>query len=90
MAIITIPTVTASGATMRLIRGDSSLEFFGGSTVAVQSTKALWAVSFPLAAQKIDTDELIDIYADGVGAPPNIVRSDEDMEAIREEQAEAQ
>ncbi len=53
MALITIPTVRATGVTLRLLRGDSPLEFFSGSEVIIQSTKAVWLLSFPLVTQKI-------------------------------------
>jgi len=55
MASITIPSVIAAGAQMRLIRGDSMLEFMDGSAVGVQSTKALWVMSFPLRPTKTAT-----------------------------------
>lgn len=37
----------------RLIRGDQALEFFSGAAVIVQSTKAIWVLSFPLRVQKL-------------------------------------
>jgi hypothetical protein len=37
----------------RLVRGDIALEFFSGASVIVQSTKAIWVLSFPLRVQKL-------------------------------------
>jgi len=37
----------------KLVRGDQALEFFSGAAVIVQSTKAFWALSFPLRVQKL-------------------------------------
>ena len=53
MAIITIPEIKAPSTSMRLIRGDSTLEFFDGSVVAWQTTKALWVLEFPLVVQRL-------------------------------------
>lgn len=53
MAIITIPAITASSMNFRLARGDNTLEFFDGGVVAIQSTKAIWVLSFPLVTQKL-------------------------------------
>jgi hypothetical protein len=55
MALITIPTIPAQGVQFQLIRGDTPLEFFGGGEVIVQSTKAVWALNFPLKPQDIST-----------------------------------
>jgi hypothetical protein len=43
----------------------------------------------PEAMDKLDTDQLIDEYAKIVGVPANIVLSDDDVAAIREERARA-
>ncbi len=54
MAIITLPsTPPANAMDFRLIRGDQALEFFSGAAVIVQSTKAIWVLSFPLRVQKL-------------------------------------
>ncbi len=53
MAIITLPSIVAQSATMELIRGDGALEFFDGSQVGVQSTKAVWVMTFPLKPLKL-------------------------------------
>lgn len=45
---------------------------------------------FPSAADKIDPDQAIDIYADLTSIPPGIVRSDDEVAEIREAQAAAQ
>jgi hypothetical protein len=42
------------------------------------------AAAFPEAADKLNVDEAIDDYADRAGSPPKIIRSDEDVEALRE------
>ena len=44
----------------------------------------------PGVIDKIDTDKLIDEYADITGVPPQIVRSDEEVAAIREGRAQAE
>jgi hypothetical protein len=43
----------------------------------------------PDVVDKIDLDQAVDEYARIVGAPPSIVRSDEDVEAMREAKAQA-
>ena len=43
----------------------------------------------PNALDKLDVDQLINEYADITGVPPNIVRSDEEVAAIREGKAKA-
>lgn len=53
MAIITLPTISAQGADLHLIRDDQALEFYGGSQAIIQNTKALWAFSFPVAPKRI-------------------------------------
>lgn len=46
------------------------------------------------ALDKIDSDELMDQYADAVGVPPKVLRSDEDVQQLRaqrqQQQAQAQ
>lgn len=54
MAIITLPTISATLMDLRLVRGDQTLEFFDGSEVIVQSNKAIWILSFPLNEQLLD------------------------------------
>lgn len=45
----------------------------------------------PSVVQKLDLEETVDQYAELVGAPPKIIRTDEEMEAMREAQkAQAQ
>jgi hypothetical protein len=48
------------------------------------------AAAFPEAADKLNVDEAIDDYADRAGSPPKIIRSDDDVEAIREQRARQQ
>lgn len=48
MAIITLPAISARSTSLQLLRGDNILEFFSGAAVVVQSTKAVWILSFPL------------------------------------------
>lgn len=54
------------------------------------------AGAFPEVLDKIDADQAVDEYAESLGVPPSIVRSDEDVEARRQarrqanEQAQAQ
>lgn len=44
----------------------------------------------PEIMDKIDTDQSIDEYADAVGAPPTIIRSDDDVAADRQARQQAQ
>ena len=48
------------------------------------------AASFPEAADRLDIDETIDEYADRAGAPPRILRSVQDAQAIRQQRAQQQ
>lgn len=47
------------------------------------------AATFPEAIDKLDADEAIDQYADAVGVPPKIIRSDDTVERIRFERQQA-
>jgi Bacteriophage head to tail connecting protein len=42
----------------------------------------------PRLADKVDTDQAVDVYADLISLPPRIVRSDEQVEAIRQQRAQ--
>lgn len=44
----------------------------------------------PALLDKIDTDQMVDILATGLGAPGSIINSDEKTQAIREQRAQAQ
>jgi hypothetical protein len=44
----------------------------------------------PETADKIDTDQAIDVYADMLSVPPGVVRSDETVAQIRGDRAQAQ
>jgi hypothetical protein len=44
----------------------------------------------PETLDKIDADQLIDVYSDLTSIPPGIVRSDEDVAVIRQQRAQAQ
>ena len=48
------------------------------------------AASAPTVLDKIDGDQLLDIYADLTSIPPGIVRSDEAVAQIRQQRADAQ
>jgi hypothetical protein len=43
----------------------------------------------PAAADKINTDQLVDVYGDMMSIPPGVVRTDEEVEAMRADRAEA-
>jgi hypothetical protein len=43
---------------------------------------------FPEAVIKFDAEQSIDAFAEGIGAPPKIIRSDQIIERMREEQAQ--
>jgi hypothetical protein len=47
------------------------------------------ASASPDAMIKLDTDQMLDEYADATGAPPTVTRSDAEVSAIRQAQAEA-
>lgn len=53
MALITIPTIPAKGANLRLLRGDSAVEMMDGGVTIVAPPKAVWLLSFPLRPQRI-------------------------------------
>lgn len=55
MAVITLPALQAQSMTLQLVRGDVSLEFFGGSEAIIASTKALWVISMKLRSMKAGT-----------------------------------
>lgn len=55
-----------------------------GQTERVTSFIGNLAAAFPEAADKLNVDEAIDDYADRAGSPPKIIRSDKDVEQIRE------
>jgi len=48
------------------------------------------AAASPAVMDKVDTDQMVDEYGDACGISPKIVRSDEDVQAMRQQQAEAQ
>jgi hypothetical protein len=50
----------------------------------------LVAVAGPSVLDKLDLDQTTDEYGVAIGAPPQMVRSDEDVAAIREQRAKAQ
>jgi hypothetical protein len=48
------------------------------------------AAVFPEVVDKIDADQVIDEYGDALAVQPSVVRSDDEVEAIRAERAERQ
>jgi len=44
----------------------------------------------PSILDKFDADQFVDEYADGLGVPPSIIRSDEEVAAMREDRAQQQ
>jgi hypothetical protein len=48
------------------------------------------AAAAPEALDKLNVDETIDDYADRAGAPPKIIRSDEEVQQLREARAQQQ
>lgn len=65
--------------------GIAGLERFAGFAQGVIAADPSMAV-----LDKVDLDQMLDVYADAVSIAPNIVRSDEDVAAIREEKRKAQ
>jgi hypothetical protein len=48
------------------------------------------AGAFPEAGDKLNTDEMIDEYADRAGAPPNLIRTAAEVAALRQRRAQQQ
>jgi hypothetical protein len=48
------------------------------------------AGSNPTVLDKVDMDQAVDEFADGAGVPPHIIRSDDDVEKVRESRAQQQ
>jgi hypothetical protein len=65
--------------------GVSGLERFAGFVGNLVSQ-----TGNPALLDKVDTDQLIDVYADQISVPSEVVRSDEDVAAMRQERAQAQ
>lgn len=61
-----------------------------GQTERVTSFIGNLAAAFPEAADKLNVDEAIDDYADRAGSPPKIIRSDQDVQALREARQQQQ
>jgi hypothetical protein len=59
-----------------------------GQTERVTSFIGNLAAAFPEAADKLNVDEAIDDYADRAGSPPKIIRSDDEVEQLREQRAQ--
>ena len=65
--------------------GISGMERFAGMVgQIVQTTQS------PESLDKVDADQFIDVYGDLSGVPPGIIRSDEQVEAMRVARAKAQ
>lgn len=63
--------------------GISSVERFAQFVTQVGSVS-------PTALDKVDSDEMIDVYGDMTSVPPRILRSDDDVASIRNARAKAQ
>ncbi len=65
--------------------GIAGIERFAGfvGSIAAQTQN-------PALLDKVDQDQMIDEYGDAVGISPKIVRSDDEVEAIRSQRAQAQ
>jgi hypothetical protein len=60
-----------------------------GFTGAIAAAQA--AAGQPVTAyDKLDVDQVQDEYAQALGVPPSIIRSDDDVAAIRQQRAQAQ
>lgn len=57
---------------------------------AVAFTGGLMQAGFTDAADKFNSDVALDVFYDAVGAPPDMLRSDEEVAAIRQARADAQ
>lgn len=65
--------------------GIASIERFAGFAMNIIAQS-----KDPSHLDKIDIDQLLDVYADIVSLPPHIVRTDDDVQAIRDGRAQAQ
>ena len=65
------------------IVGISGIERFAGFVNGVAAVN-------PAVLDKVDVDQMIDVYGDMTSVPPGIVRPDEDVEAIRQDRAQQQ
>lgn len=65
------------------LMGVNTLERFTGFVAQV-------AQANPEVLDKVDSDQLIDVYGEATSVPPGIVRSDKDVEQIRAQRAQAQ
>lgn len=65
------------------LAGISSIERFSGFVGNIMSVS-------PEAGDKVDKDQLIDVYGDVLSIPPGIIRPDEDVQAIRDNRAKQQ
>lgn len=63
--------------------GVSNVERFAGFVGSVAQLD-------PGALVKVKTDQLLDTYAEMTSLPPNILRTDDEVQAIRDQQAQAQ
>lgn len=63
--------------------GIASIERFAGFASQVAAVN-------PAALDKIDTDQILDVYGEHTSVPPGIVRPDEEVAAIRQERAKQQ
>jgi Xaa-Pro aminopeptidase len=61
-----------------------------GQTERVTGFIGNLAAAFPEAADKLNVDEAIDDYADRAGAPPKIIRSDQEIEQMRQARQQQQ
>lgn len=61
-----------------------------GQTERVTSFIGNLAAAFPEAADKLNVDEAIDDYADRAGAPPKIIRSDDEVQQLRDARQQQQ
>lgn len=61
-----------------------------GAYVAQMAVAQANAGQEPTALDKLDVDQAVDEYAMAIGVPPTIVRSDDDVTALRDQRAQAQ
>jgi hypothetical protein len=63
--------------------GVAGLERFAGMVASLEA-------SDPSVAAKVNKEKYLEVYADSTGIPPEIIRTDEEVEAIKQQQAQAQ
>ena len=94
MGVLPPPPPEIAGREMKLefISMLAQMQRAAGLTAIERTAGFIGGISgaFPGALDKFDADQAVDEYADIMGAPPAIIRSDDEVEKIRAERAQAE